>query len=109
MPTLARGTLLIASVHDGLPPEVPGSPAGKLPPIAPMLPPPVYAMAAPRPLDVVGLPHASGLKRLYLAGRANLPGLGLEGDLVSGWGVAHLISGGQARRHHPGQRRRLIG
>ena len=78
-------------------------------PKAPTLPPPVYALAAPRLFDAVGLPHATGLKRLYLASCANLPGLGLEGDLVSGWGVAHLISGGQTRRH-PGQRgRRILG
>lgn len=108
MPTLAGKPLLVASPHDGLPPEVPGSPAGKPQSGPPALPPAVFAPAAPRALDVVALPHASGLKRLYLAGRANLPGLGLEGELVSGWGVAHLISGGQTRRH-PGQRRRLIG
>ena len=107
MPTLAGKPLLVASPHDGLPPEVPGSPAGKPQAGPPALPPPVFAPAAPRALDVIALPHASGLKRLYLAGRANLPGLGLEGELVSGWGVAHLISGGQTRRH-PGQRRRLI-
>ena len=27
------------------------------------------------------------MKNLYLVGRENLPGLGLEGDLISGWGV----------------------
>ena len=33
------------------------------------------------------------MKNLYLVGRENLPGLGLEGDLISGWGVARLMSG----------------
>ena len=132
IPSLADKPLLIASPHDGLPAEIPPSagqavPAGKAPVPArspgatrstpdgkaagtatPTLPPPVYALAAPRPFDAMGIPHATGLKRLYLASRANLPGLGLEGDLVSGWGVAHLISGGQTRRH-PGQRGRILG
>jgi phytoene dehydrogenase-like protein len=135
IPSLADKPLLIASPHDGLPAEIPAGfvaqvpPGGKAPgssrpsdgtkaaskagatpapaPV-PTLPPPVYALAAPRPFDAMGLPHATGLKRLYLASRANLPGLGLEGELVSGWGVAHLISGGQVRRHL-GQRGRILG
>ena len=35
------------------------------------------------------------MKNLYLVSRENLPGLGLEGDLISGWGVARLMSGAQ--------------
>jgi hypothetical protein len=35
---------------------------------------------------------------LLLVGRENLPGLGLEGELVGGWGAAHLIGGGPVRR-----------
>ena len=56
--------------------------------------PAVYVGERPRPLDVGGLPHATGIKNLYLAGRENLPGLGLEGELVSAWGVARLVTGG---------------
>ena len=41
-----------------------------------------------------GLPHAPGIKNLWLAGRENLPGLGLEGELVSAWSVARLVTGG---------------
>ena len=68
----------------------------------------MFALAAPRPLDVLGLPHETGVKNLHLAGRENLPGLGIEGELISGWGVARLVSGGQSRRSAP-QRRMLLG
>jgi phytoene dehydrogenase-like protein len=53
---------------------------------------------SPRPLDITGLPHATAVKHLYLVGRENLPGLGAEGELLSGWGVARLVSAGAGRR-----------
>jgi phytoene dehydrogenase-like protein len=59
-------------------------------------------------LDVVGLPHATAVKNLYLVSRENLPGLGLEGELISGWGVARLVSAGPARKNLS-PRRLLIG
>ena len=68
----------------------------------------MFGPPAPRPLDVLGLPHATGIKHLYLAGRENLPGLDLEGELTSGWGVAHLVAGGHVRRTTP-ERRMLLG
>ena len=87
MPTLAGKPLLVASPHDGLPPEVPGSPAGKPQAGPPALPPPVFAPAAPRALDVIALPHASGLKRLYLAGRQPARASGWRGSWsrAGGW------------------------
>ena len=57
-------------------------------------------------IDVIGLPHATGVKNLFLVSRENLPGLGLEGDLISGWGVARLMSGA---KKHMSPRRMLIG
>lgn len=63
-----------------------------------VVPPPVYARAAGGPLDVTGLPHATGVKNLLLVGRENLPGLGLEGELVSGWGAARLLGHAPVRR-----------
>ena len=65
----------------------------------PMLPlAPVYGAEGDSPFDVAALPHATGIKNLYLAGLENLPGLGLEGELVSAWGVSRRIAGGQPRR-----------
>ena len=50
------------------------------------LPPALISPPTPRPLDILGAPHATAIKNLYLVGRENLPGLGLEGELISGWG-----------------------
>jgi phytoene dehydrogenase-like protein len=92
----------LASPYDGLPPEHRGTPLPETTPPASqaaLLPPALVSLPAPRPLDVVGLPHATAVKNLYLVGRENLPGLGLEGELISGWGAARLVSAGPARRH----------
>ena len=107
LPALPPRLALIASPYDGLPAEGRGAPAAEAPPRT-LVPPPVYALTVPRPLDVLGLPHETGVKNLTLAGRENLPGLGLEGELVSGWGLARLLGRGQARPNIP-QRRMLLG
>jgi phytoene dehydrogenase-like protein len=108
MPFFRQHLVVLASPHDGLPPELPASapkpaPAKKgassAPPPVPTLPmPPVYGAEGDSPFDVAAIPHATGIKNLYLAGLENLPGLGLEGELVSAWGVSRLIAGGQPRR-----------
>jgi phytoene dehydrogenase-like protein len=109
LPTLPSRIALVASPYDGLPAEPSGASGARTNPSSSTpTPPPVFGLATPRPLDVVGLSHATGVKNLYLAGRENLPGLGLEGELTSGWGVARLVSGGQSRRNTP-QRRMLLG
>jgi phytoene dehydrogenase-like protein len=99
LPFFERHLEVMASPYDGLPPEVPGR-AGKtpLPAVPPMPLPPVYSTDGPRTFDVAGLQHATGVKNLYLASRENLPGLGFEGELVSAWGVARLITGTQPKR-----------
>jgi hypothetical protein len=56
------------------------------------------AMDQPRPLGICGLPHATGTGRLLLASRQVLPGLGLEGELVAGWGAARLIAARNKKR-----------
>jgi phytoene dehydrogenase-like protein len=61
----------------------------------PALPPALVSLAAQRRSTSVGLPHATAVKNLYLVGRENLPGLGLEGELISGWGAARLVSAGR--------------
>ncbi|HEY7374148.1 MAG TPA: hypothetical protein VIF57_18445 [Polyangia bacterium] len=101
-PGFAQHLVVLASPHDGLPPEHRGTPVPETTPPAGQaaLPPPaLVSLPAPRPLDIIGLPHATAVKNLYLVGRENLPGLGLEGELVSGWGVARLVSARPARRH----------
>jgi phytoene dehydrogenase-like protein len=96
-PFLPQHLLALGSPFDGLPPEVPG--AGKpLPAQAPIPMPAVYAAERPRPLDLGVLPHNTGIKNLWLASRENLPGLGLEGELVSAWSVARLVTGGTAAK-----------
>jgi len=101
-PGFAQHLVVLASPYDGLPPERRGTPVPETTPPAAQaaLPPPaLVSLPAPRPLDIIGLPHATAVKNLYLVGRENLPGLGLEGELVSGWGVARLVSARPARRH----------
>jgi phytoene dehydrogenase-like protein len=106
LPFFREHLIVLASPHDGLPAELHASvakPAAKksagAAPAVPTLPlAPVYASEGESPFDVAALPHATGIKNLYLAGLENLPGLGLEGELVSAWGVSRLIAGGQPRR-----------
>ncbi len=93
LPFLNQHLIVLGSPFDGLPPEIPGS--AKAPVAVPPIPmPPVYAAERPRPLDLGGLPHAPGIKNLWHVGRENLPGLSLEGELVSAWSVARLVTGG---------------
>ena len=73
-----------------------------------VVPPALYSRAAAGLFDVSGLPHATGVKNLLLVGRENLPGLGLEGELVSGWGAARLIGHAPVRRVSL-RRRTLLG
>ncbi|HEY5089413.1 MAG TPA: hypothetical protein VIK30_05565 [Polyangia bacterium] len=109
LPDLERHLILRASPYDGLPPERAGNvdggsatPGPKTPPPFAVPPPPtppaLYARTASGPFDVVGMPHATGIKNLLLVGRENLPGLGVEGELVGSWGAARLVGGGPVRR-----------
>src|SRR5204863_2537183 len=90
----------LASPHDGLPPELreaqPSTDPAEPIPATPMTP--ALTSDLPRALAVAGAPHATGIKNLTLANSENLPGLGREGDFVSAWGAARLISGPQPRR-----------
>jgi hypothetical protein len=73
-----------------LPPEVEGTTDGQSAP-PPITPEPVWSMPGQRALGICGIPHATGIKHLLLASRQVLPGLGLEGELVTGWGAARLV------------------
>ncbi|HVZ86211.1 MAG TPA: hypothetical protein VHG72_04540 [Polyangia bacterium] len=101
-PELGKQIAVVASPYDGLPPQrgpaADGVDGKGVAPSAAVLPPALYERAAPGPLDVTGLPHATSVKNLLLVGRENLPGLGLEGELVSGWGAARLVGPAPLRR-----------
>ena len=112
LPDFARHMIVLSSPYDGLPPEHRGTPVPETTPpaVLPTIAPPALVGPTPqRPLDIVGLPHATAVKNLYLVGRENLPGLGLEGALISGWGVARLFGSGPARKHLSPRRMQIGG
>jgi len=84
LPFVDRHRVAIGSPHDALPGDGAGSTAAPLDAI--------WDFPPPRPLGLCGVPHATGLKQLWLASRQTLPGLGLEGELAAGWVAAQLIS-----------------
>jgi phytoene dehydrogenase-like protein len=106
-PGFGKETAVVGSAHDGLPPEGPqvGRPARGAPAATtPLAPAPLFARAAEGPFDVTGLPHATSVKNLLLVGRENLPGLGIEGAIVSAWGAARLLGDAPVRRAPLGRR-----
>ena len=111
MPFYDRHLHVMASPHDGLPPELgpaarlDGTQRGRLPGIPPTPMTPALSCDSQRMLGLGGAPHATGLKNVYLASRENLPGLGREGHFVSAWGVARLIA---EPAHHRAARKREI-
>lgn len=52
----------------------------------------LYGVDGEPSLGVGVLPHGSGLKNLYLAGRLTLPGLGLEGEFAAGTMAAGMVA-----------------
>jgi phytoene dehydrogenase-like protein len=106
-PGFGKQIAVIASAHDGLAPEGPQAArprAGTPGPVTTVPPAPLFARAAEGPFDVTGLPHATAIKNLLLVGRENLPGLGLEGEIVSAWGAARLVGEAPVRRAPLGRR-----
>jgi phytoene dehydrogenase-like protein len=107
-PGFGQQVRLVASAHDSLPPEGPLATKPKRPGTPPpslVRPPaPLYGRSAEGSFDVTGLPHATGVKNLLLVGRENLPGLGLEGELISAWGAARLLGEAPVRRAPLGRR-----
>jgi hypothetical protein len=112
MPFYDQHFLVIASPHDGLPPEL--GPAarvdlegkGRLPAIQPTPMAPALSCDLQRMLGLGGAPHSTGLKNVYLASNENLPGLGREGQFVSAWGVARLIA--EPTNHKTGRKREIL-
>jgi hypothetical protein len=60
--------------------------------------PPVWRSTLPRSLGVGAMPHEVGWKNVYLVGRQNLPGLGLEGEVAAAWGAAKLVTQAEPKR-----------
>ena len=89
VPFLDRHVLLCHSPHDGNPPTGPLSADLEAPPPVEMTP--VYGIHDPAH-GIAGLPYKTGLKNAWYAGRASLPGLGIEGEIEAAWGVARIVS-----------------
>jgi hypothetical protein len=98
MPFYDQHLLVVASPHDGLPPElgkaarVEPPPSGRLPSVPPTPMSPALSCDLQRMLGLGGASHTTGLKNVYLASNENLPGLGREGQFVSAWGVSRMIA-----------------
>jgi phytoene dehydrogenase-like protein len=109
LPFFDRHLWVLASPHDGLPPELglqaPEDNPDALDPVPPTPMAPALSCDLPRMLGIGGAPVGTGISNIYLASAENLPGLGREGDFVSAWGVARLIA---QPGHRPGARRREI-
>lgn len=112
MPFYDQHLVVVASPHDGLPPEF--GPAakgdesvhGRLPGVPPTPMTPSLSCDLQRMLGLGGAPHATGLKNVYLTSQENLPGLGREGQFVSAWGVSRLIA--ESTSHRTGRKREIL-
>lgn len=60
--------------------------------------PTVCRVDPPGTLDITGLPHRTGLKNLLLACRQVVPGLGIEGEFLTAWGAADIITRSDRRK-----------
>jgi hypothetical protein len=109
LPFYDRHLWVLASPHDGLPPELGAEATGEKPAALDPVPPtpmaPALSCDLPRMLGVGAAPLATGISNIHLASAENLPGLGREGDFVAAWGAARLIA---QPGHRPGAQRREI-
>lgn len=112
IPSLEDHLLAIASAHDGLAPDVlrgADVATGIFGPLPARPMPAVLNSDLPRSLDVGAVPHGTPLRNLHVANGENLPGLGIEGDFISAWGVARLINGAVKKRMGVVRRAVLLG
>jgi hypothetical protein len=101
IPYLDEHLCLIDSPHDGRPPTV-------LRGTEPLAPSPwqrgrstmtaVYGYPVTQALGLCALPLRTPIKRLVLANSQVMPGLGLEGQLITGWCAAKLVARGDRSR-----------
>jgi hypothetical protein len=103
---------VVASPHDGLPPELGKAaraedvPSGRLPCVPPTPMTPALSCDLQRMLGLGGASHATGLKNVYLANNENLPGLGREGQFVSAWGISRMIA--EPVHYKSGRKREIL-
>ena len=95
MPFFERHLVLAHSPFEATPPHVPGGRGSyDVPRTLPLQMMPVWKGTHPQMLSHTAgtgaLPYLTGLKNLTLTGDQILPGLGLEGALVAGWGSAKV-------------------
>lgn len=112
IPDLEDNLVAVASAHDGLAPEVlrgAENATGQYGPIPARPMPAVLNSDLPRSLDVGAVLHETPIKNLHVANAENLPGLGVEGDFISAWGVARLINGAVRKRMGVVRRAVLLG
>lgn len=103
LPDWERHLIIMASPHDGLPPQGQNPDGSALETTEglswiPMSP--AFSSELPRLCGVGAATPDVDLRNVYLAGRDVLPGLGLEGDFVTAWTVATQVSdrlGGRGR------------
>jgi phytoene dehydrogenase-like protein len=91
MPFYRRHLVMVHSPHQASAPEVPGGRGGHEAPKG--LPYPmreIWRGTTEGGAGIAALPYATGIKNLTLTGGQILPGLGVEGELVSGWSAARL-------------------
>ncbi len=102
MPFIRPHILRLDSPHDGRQPE-----DGERRPIGRLERPwerggdwmePVHTFAVPGPLNVTALPCRSPIPRLLLCNSQVVPGLGLEGELLTAWSCSRVVSRADRRK-----------
>ncbi|MCG8419560.1 MAG: hypothetical protein MJE77_16640 [Proteobacteria bacterium] len=87
MPFLSEHILVAHAPHETAPPEGLKGELGKGFPVAPT---PVWESTLDSALGVSAAPYSIGVKHLTIASDQVLPGLGIEGDFITGWCAAKL-------------------
>ena len=109
VPFLDEHLVMVDSPHDGLPIEdrrggrtiEPSSPWSR----GPHTMEAIFGYPVLGPMGLCALPTRSPIRRLLLTGRQVIPALGLEGELLSAWSAAKIITAGDRRKEW--MRRRL--
>jgi hypothetical protein len=101
MPFLRESVTLIDSPHDGRPPtdgsgaEIEDAePWGR----GPRSMRPIHGYPLPGALGVSALPVRTPIKRFLWANHQVLPGLGTEGELLSAWAAARIVTRSDKRK-----------
>ena len=109
VPFLDEHLVLVDSPHDGHPIEdrvknctiEPDAPWSR----GPNTMEAIYSYPVLGPMGLCALPTRSPIRKLLLTGRQVIPALGLEGELLSAWSAAKLVTAADRRKEW--MRRRL--